>query len=109
MVRNIAVVFALVVVVFGISQLFNTREVTGGQVTAAFSGIDASCETCSVNLHTALSNIIGIKQTRFDRSKHVLTVTFNSSVMKASWIAHSLEAAGFHPKDVEIIEQKQTG
>jgi hypothetical protein len=103
MLKKVAIALALAVVVFGISQMFNTREVTNGQVTVAFTGIDTSCQPCQRNIHKTLSKIIGIKASHVNSSKHILRVTFNSRIMKASWIAHSLNAAGFHPEDVKII------
>ncbi|HEU5140597.1 MAG TPA: heavy-metal-associated domain-containing protein [Bacillales bacterium] len=104
MLRKIVIALALAIAVFGAYQMFNGDEVTNGKVTVAFKGIDTSCKQCKSEVSGALSKIIGIQASHINPAKDIVRVTFNSNIMKASWIANSLKAAGFKPEDIEVIQ-----
>ncbi|HEX7064837.1 MAG TPA: heavy-metal-associated domain-containing protein [Bacillales bacterium] len=105
MLRKVVIALALAVAVFGAYQMFDADEVTRGKVTVAFTGIDMSCDQCKSQVTGALAKIIGIQASHINPAKDVVRVTFNSKVMKAGWIANSLEAAGFKPEDIEVIQE----
>ncbi|GAB7387077.1 hypothetical protein BSNK01_09130 [Bacillaceae bacterium] len=79
-------------------------EVTAKEETAVFSGIDLSCADCQEQIEDALANIIGIVDYSVDPAKRTVTVTFDTEEMEAEWIKKSLEAVGFPPEDMEIVE-----
>lgn len=103
--KTAAIVVGLAVVIFGAYQVFHTNHVTKGPVTVAFTGVDTSCDQCETRADKALSKILGIESAHIDTSKDAIRVTFNSKKMKADWIKHSLNAAGFHPDDVKVLSK----
>lgn len=103
MLKKALIVVALVVVVFGVYQIFDTDKASDGKVTVAFTGIDTSCDGCQVHVKGALSKIIGVKSMHINPAKDLVRVTFNSKVMKADWIAHSLKSAGFKADDIDVL------
>ncbi|HET7577739.1 MAG TPA: heavy-metal-associated domain-containing protein [Bacillales bacterium] len=103
--NKILITAAVVVILFGFYQMFSGREVTHGPETVTFTEIDLSCQQCAGKVENTLSNIIGIKTSHINPAKDTIRVTFNSGVMKASWIAQSLQAAGFQPGDVKRVQK----
>lgn len=105
MLKTAAIVVGLAVVAFGAYQIFGPNHVTQGPKTVAFTGVDTSCDQCESQAEQALSKIIGIKNAHIHSKKDTIRVTFNTKVMKADWIAHSLTTAGFKPDDFKVLKK----
>lgn len=104
MLKKMLIVLALVVVIFSIHQMFTAREVThSGYSTVTFSGVNLNCPHCQLKARQALSNLVGVRTSHIFPNKDMIRVTFNSNVMKANWIDHSLKAAGFKANHSKII------